>query len=243
MLNWQEYVRSKLKSLHEQQIQEDDSVVQVVAESLAMIFDLPQQLQIEAYLQSQWAILVRVTHFADFLKKVQLPEEELQILLHQQALIDTIYRLATELYTERFKQQLQISNSVQRSPGFLRFLREECGLQFVMHYVGFSLRSFMAESWKDEPQRLQDERFFQESFEYLLEVVLDFENIEELNETLRKQADEILWLSEELALKQAELALEPANERFQMELDILNEDYFVEKLERDYLDAVIEPIF
>jgi hypothetical protein len=141
-----------------------------------------------------------------------------------------------------FGNQPEMPESITRTTGFIRFLRDECGLQFVMHYVGFSLRSFMSEVWSDDP-RLADETYFQDSMEYLVDVITDFEHAQELTETLQRQADEITWLTEEVVLKRQELALEHDNLRLMEELQTLQDDYVIEKMEHDYLIQIIEPIF
>jgi hypothetical protein len=220
-----------------------EEVRKEIADALEQVFASNNEQQIGAYIQSQWAILARLAHYTDFLVKMNLPEDELNTILNQQLLLTSLSKSVIAKYTHLFAKQPTIPQNISRSPGFIRFLREQCGLLYVMHYIGFSLRAYMKETMGEEHPLFQNEAFFRESMSYLVEMVIDFEEPSELVETMKKQQDEIIWLNEEIELKRNELSLEPENERFKSELLQLEEDYAVEKLEYEFLHVMIEPVF
>lgn len=243
---WRTYVTQRVEfgsdSDHQETITWSESLVNTIAEALAHIYEQDDQRKVQAYMEAQWAILARLIHFSEFLESL-VPEESMQILHGQRSLLTVIFKMAEQSFEERYGQPVTLPQVVERSPGFLRYLREECGLEFVMHYIGFSLQTFLGETLNDREKAMVDQAFFEETLSYLLQVIVDFETPHEIADTLRKQQDELTWLTEEIQLKQAELAQEPDNERFQEELQILQLDFMTEKLEHDYLQQLIEPIF
>jgi hypothetical protein len=244
VFEWREYVQNHLHQLEEimDVSQIDEGMIDLLSDTLAQIFENQDERQVEAYLHAQWAILARIFHFSDFLNQ-NMPDENLFEIQQQQFFLVAVYRLAENFYSERYEKALVVPQIVERSTGFLRTLRDHCGLQYVMHYVGYSLRTFLNEVEGIRESDRQDQEFFEESMKYLVEMVIDFEDHEDIEETLTKQRDELTWLQEEITLKQEEIGLEPDNERFRAELEILELDFMTEKLEYEYLLQIIEPIF
>jgi hypothetical protein len=214
-----------------------------IAQSLAAVFRAADERAVQAFIHSQWAILLRLVQYRDFLLQTQIPDEDKTVLHQQMLLLTAIYKLTAILFVDVFGKQATIPETIQRSPGFIRFLREECGLQFVMHYIGFSLRAFMKEVFGGDSERLADEEFFQDAMTDLLDFVVEAELPQQLLETMQKQQDELTWLSEEIAQLKQDCAREPDNERLQAEWFHAEEDFALEQLELEYLRRVIEPIF
>ncbi len=242
---WIDYLiqRQDADELLGQAILQKQEVRTELAEALTLIFQTDNEPHIAAYIQSQWAILARLVHYTDFLTRMQLPEHELQQIVDRQLILAVLSRTVIAKYTEMYGKQPAIPQNVSRATGFIRFLREQCGLQFVMHYVGFSLRAHMKEKLGEQHRFFNDETFFRECMGYLTEMVIDFEQHAEIVQTMQKQQDEIVWLNEEVLLKRAELAAEPLNERLQEELQQLEDEYTIEKLEFEFMQEIVEPLF
>ncbi len=242
---WQQYLNTRdvADELFGQPILQQAEVRKELAEALAQVFQMDSEPQLAAYIQSQWAILARLVHYTDFLTRMQMPDEELQHIVSKQLVLTALYKTVIAKYLEIYGKQPTIPQNVRRAPGFIRFLREQCGLQFVMHYIGFSLRAHMKEKMGEQHPLFNNEQFFRESMSYLTEMVIDFEQHAEIVDTMQKQQDEIVWLSEEVTFKRSELAAEPQNERLQEELQQLEEEFTVEKLEFEFMQEIVEPLF
>jgi hypothetical protein len=243
--SWSTFVE---QSLHADEALRDPFLLQTdtqtkIVQSLEAVFADADERSVQAFIHSQWSILLRLVQYRDFLQQTQIPDEDKTVLYQQMLMLTAIYKLTAVLFLDAFGKQATIPEMVQRSPGFLRFLRAECGLQFVMHYIGFSLRAFMKEVFGGESERLADEAFFQDAMTDLVDFVLEAELPQQLLETMQKQQDELTWLSEEMAQLREDCAREPENERLRAELYHAEEDFALEQLELEFLRRVMEPIF
>lgn len=200
-------------------------------------------VEFEEMLNYKQLIYVQLIHYCDTIEQIEGLEADLHELMVHRIYLGTELKILNWIFVEKYNREADLSNKSNASPqGFLRYLKLNCKPEVTAHFIGLALQQFLRTQYENEPF-YQDENFFVQSYNYLVELVLETDEMEKLFKIIHEQREELTWLRDIMISCEYELQKNPDNEVLKEKQAKAAADFMTEKLEMEFLSSVILRLF
>lgn len=222
----------------------DTTNVGILKQSLFNILSkIENEAEYEEMLNYKQLLYKQIVHYSETLEQIEELKDDLHELIVHNIYLGTELKLLTFVFEEMYKHEPDISNKEERTPqGFLRYLKLNCKPDVTAHFIGMALQQYLQSNHPEEPY-YAGEQFFSQSYNYLVELVLETEEVEKLLKTIQEQQEELMWLRDLLITTEQQLQTDTDNQTLLDKQKKMASDFMTEKLEMEFLSTVILRLF
>ncbi len=222
----------------------DGSNVGILKQSLFNVLSkVESESEYEEMLNYKRLLYQQIVHYAETLEQIEELKEDLHELIIHNIYLGTELKLLTWIFTEKYNREPDLSNKDNHTPqGFLRYLKLNCKPEVTAHFIGMALQQYLQTNHPEEPY-YAGEAFFTQSYNYIVELVLETDETEKLLKTIQEQQEELLWLRDMLMSTEVQLQKDGENQTLLDKQTKMASDFMTEKLEMEFLSTVILRLF
>lgn len=207
------------------------------------LHEVRQENDLHDVLNHKKLIYDQLVHYGDSIASVQELQEDYNAIAFHRIYIGAELKILSWIYEAMYGGEPDLSNREGSSPqGFLRYLKMNCKPEVTAHFLGLALQQFVRSHYPDEAL-YQNEGIFSASYNFVVELVLEKEESQQLADTIEGQKSELLRLRDELFASEAKLEKTPDNEAVQAEQQKQIIDFMTERLEMEFLSKVVLRLF
>lgn len=222
---------------------DDDNVVILKRSLFGLVSKVESEAEYEEMLNYKQLLHRQIVHYSETLEQIEGLVDDLRELIVHNIYLGTELKLLIHIFKETYEREPDLSNKDERTPqGFLRYLKLNCRPDTVAHFIGMALQQYLQANYAEEPY-YAGEQFFAQSYNYLVEFILEAEEIEKLLKTIQEQQEELLWLRDMLITTEHQLQQDPGNEALLNNQKKMAADFMTEKLEMEFMSNVLLRLF
>lgn len=181
----------------------------------------------------------QIVHYCDSIENIEGLKDDLHELLVHRIYTGSELRILAWIYKESYGSEPDLSNPEANTPqGFLRYLKMNCKPDVTAHFIGLAMQQFVNTQYPEEALYKQ-ESIFTGCYNYMCELVLESEGLEQLVKTVQDQQEELVWLRDQLIASEEKLQKSPDDEETTALQQKLIVDFMTERLEMEFLSGVI----
>jgi hypothetical protein len=185
----------------------------------------------------------QLVHYCDSIEHIEGLKDDFHEIVVHRIYTGTEIKILSWIYKEMYGGEPDMSNPEGNSPqGFLRYLKMNCKPEVTAHFIGLALQQYVSAQYPEE-QFYKNESVFAGSYNYLVEFVLETEEIEPIVKTIQEQQEELVWLRDQLIESEEKLQKTPDDEETQQNQQKLIVDFMTERLEMEFLSQVVIRLF
>lgn len=185
----------------------------------------------------------QLVHYCDSIESVEQLQEDFHELVVHRIYIGTEVKILSWIYKELYGGEPDFSNPEGSTPqGFLRYLKLNCKPEVTAHFIGLALQQYVNTHYQEE-QFYKNETVFSSSYNYLVDLVLETNEIEQLVKTVQEQQEELVWLRNQLIEAEQKLEKTPDDSETEQQQQKHIVDFMTERLEMEFLSQVVIRLF
>ncbi|WP_127582629.1 hypothetical protein [Paenibacillus koleovorans] len=222
----------------------DASNVGILKQSLfGVLSKVESEAEYEEMLNYKQLLFRQIVHYSETLEQIEELKEDLHELIIHNIYLGTEHRLLVWIFMQLYKREPDLSNKDGRTPqGFLRYMKMNCKPEVTAHFIGMALQQYLRTNYSEEPYYAGEE-FFTASYNYMVELIMESEEIEKLLKTIQEQQEELMWLRDMLISTEQQLQTDAGNETLIEKQTKMAADFMTEKFEMEFLSTVLLRLF
>jgi hypothetical protein len=188
-------------------------------------------------------IYSQLVHYCDSIEQVEELKEDYHELVVHRIYTGTEVKILSWIYEQMYGHEPEFDNREGNSPqGFLRYLKLNCKPDVTAHFVGLALQQFVKTNYPGE-EFYQNEAVFSASYNYMVELVMETKEAEQLVKTMQEQQEELVWLRDQLIEAEEQLEKTPDDEQIAEQQKKHLTSFMTERLEMEFLSQVLVRLF